>query len=118
MRVSLRALAAGLAGSVATAAVLLACRAPVQRIPLDLEPAGARIFVDGREVPGVPAALELRADRPHVVHVRRDGYQAEQIVLEPRDGGAGPHLEPAEIRLRLAPIVPTEREIRIEGGDS
>lgn len=90
----------------------------MQRIPLHLEPGGARVFVDGREVPGPPTALDLRADRPHVVHVQRDGYRAEQVVLEAHPGEAGPHLEPSEIRLHLAPVVPTEREIRIEGEDS
>ena len=98
--------------------LLLGCQAPVQRVPLDVEPAGARIFVDGDAIEGSPDALDLRSDVPHVIHVERDGYRAEQMVLETRPDERGTRLEPGEIRLRLEPVVPTEREIRIEGSDS
>jgi hypothetical protein len=90
---------------------VVACQAPpTQRVPLHLEPAGVRVFVDGAEVTGPPQELDLRADRPHVVHLQRDGYRPQQVVLESRAS----RLEPAEIRLSLAPEVPTERQIKIE----
>jgi hypothetical protein len=94
--------------------VCAACQAPpTQQVPLHLEPSGVRIFVDGTEIAGSPAELDLRSDRPHVVHLERDGYRAQQVVLESRAS----RLEPAEIRLTLAPEVPTERQIRIEGAE-
>lgn len=107
--------------AVVAAALGLACQAPMQRVPLHVEPGGARIFVDGIPLDGNPDAVELRSDRPHVIHVERDGYRAEQMVLEVRDGEAGApgmQLEPSEIRLRLEPLVPKDSEVRIEGFDS
>lgn len=96
----------------------LACQVPMQRVPLYLEPTGARVFVDGAEAVGPPEALELRSDRPHVVHVERDGYRSQQVVLEAHPTSTGSRLEPAEIHLRLAPIVPTNQEIRIQGAEA
>jgi hypothetical protein len=99
------------------ACLALGCQTPTQRVPLHLEPSGARVFVDGTEVPGAADALELRSDRPHVVLVRRDGYRPEQVVLETRRVDGVSRLEPDEIRLELEPIVPKGREIRIEVAD-
>ena len=97
-------------------AFVLGCQVPpVQRVGLRVEPADARVFVDGNEVAEGAGWLELRADTPHVVLARRDGYRSEQIVLETRRRDGVDRLEPAEIRLALEPLVPKERAFRVEG---
>ena len=95
----------------------LSASTPTQVVPLDVEPSGVRVFVDGQPVPGAPASLTLRSDRPHVVHLERDGHQAQQIILETRKTGSGTRLEPAAVRARLEPVVPKERQVTIEGAD-
>jgi hypothetical protein len=105
---------AGVLACVAVAATQVACRAPTQVVPLHLEPAGTRVFVDGQAVPGSPAALTLRSDRPHVVQLEQDGHRTQQVVLESRETSSGPRLEPPELRVRLEAVVPTEHRISIE----
>ena len=53
------------------------------RLNIRSMPAGARIFVDDREVGRTPAAVRELAEGPHVVRVLRDGYAAadRRIVL-------------------------------------
>lgn len=97
---------------------LAGCQIPMQSVPLHLDTSGARVFVDGVRVDSGAGSLTLRSDRPHVVHIERDGHQAQQVVLESRETPSGPRLEPAEIRVRLAPVVPTERQIQIQGADA
>jgi len=104
-------------GTLLALALLAGCQVPTQVVPLELEPAGTRVFVDGELVAGRPDALTLRSDRPHVVHLERDGHQAQQVVLETRETASGPRLDPPVVRARLAPMVPTERQVTIEGGE-
>jgi hypothetical protein len=103
-------------GALAVACLGIACQVPTQVVPLHLE-AGTRVFVDGREVPAVSRSIELRSDRPHVVYLQRTGYHAQQLILTTRQTAAGPALEPDEIRVRLEPVLPTARRIRIEEAD-
>lgn len=99
------------------AALALGCQAPVQSVRLQLEPSDSRVYVDGEAVAAGTSTLELRSDRPHVVLVRREGYRPEQRVIESRRVGSESRLEPSELSVRLAPLVPKERDIRIEGAD-
>jgi hypothetical protein len=105
-------------GALLSLVFFVACQTPTQIVPLHLEPSGTRVFVDGHAVPAGVRTLTLRSDRPHVVHLEREGHQAQQIVLETRATPDGPRLEPAEIRAQLESVVPTERKIQIEGDDS
>jgi hypothetical protein len=99
-------------------AVAIGCQVPpVQRVALHVEPRDARLFVDGTEVAAGSGSLELRADLPHVVLARRDGYRSEQIVLETRRRGGVDRLEPDEIRIALEPLVPKQRSFKIEGAE-
>ena len=112
--------AAGLSPAAGWAAVFvgtllsLACRMPTQRVPLHLEPRSLSVFVDGEEVPGVPAELVLRSDRAHVLFFRREGYQPQRLVLKTGEREGEPYLLPSEVHIRLAPTVPRDRELVIE----
>ena len=103
-------------GALAVAFLGVACQAPTQVVPLQIQ-AETRVFVDGREIPTGSRAVELRSDRPHVVYLQRAGHHAQQVILESRQSEAGPRLEPESIRVHLVPILPTEPRIRIEGAD-
>ncbi len=105
-----------LKAALAVACLAIGCQVPIQVVPLHLE-AGTRVFVDGREVPRASESIELRSDRPHVVHLQRAGHHVQQLILETRETEDGPRLDPDEIRIRLEPVVPTERRIQIEGAD-
>ena len=102
--------------ALAVACLAIGCQVPIQVVPLHLE-TGTRVFVDGRELPQASKSVELRSDRPHVVHLQRAGHRAQQLILETHETEDGPRLHPDEIRVRLQPVVPTERKIRIEGAD-
>jgi hypothetical protein len=105
---------------VARAALLLAvaglaCAATTQRVALDVGPAPVEVFVDGDPVPGAPVReIELRADRPHVLFFKRDGYQAERVVLRSVRDAGGDRLEPATVRVLLVPVSRTGAEIEVE----
>ncbi len=94
-------------------AVAAGC-APVQRIPLEVVPADASLFVDGREVPGSPEAIELRSDRDHTLYFKSPGYRPELRVLESRTDAGEARLEPDAVRVRLRSLRPERREVRIE----
>ena len=91
----------------------------MQLVPLRVEPDAVALFVDGRRVTPMPAELELRADRAHVLMFKREGYRAERVVLIASTGGSeqGPRLQPAEVSVRLAAIVPSASEVVIEGAN-
>ena len=97
--------------------VMAGCQAPIQRVPLRLAPADARVFVDGVQIRDGADAVDLRSDRPHVVLAKRDGYRAQQLVLEPREVDGVTLLDPAEIQVELKPLVPTARAFEIEAGN-
>ena len=71
--------------ALAAALACSGCRAPVQRIPIDVEPASALLFVDGAELPALPTELSLRADESHVLFFRGAGYLPQRIILESRE---------------------------------
>jgi hypothetical protein len=93
------------------------CQAPIQVVKLEIEPRTASVFVDGAPVSAEAGEVSLRSDRSHVVFVRGEGYRAEQFVLETREQDGVHALEPAELRVRLSPLVPTEHGVVIESAD-
>ncbi len=108
----------GVCAAFALVVAAFACHTPpVQRVRLHVEPADAQVFVDGAPLAAGTAWVELRSDRPHVVLSKRDGYRPAQTVLETRSVDGRPRLAPAEIRVRLEPLVPKESGFRIEGED-
>lgn len=96
----------------------MACATPpTQAVGLQVEPANASLFVDREELAPVPPELVLASDRPHVLFFRAEGYRPQQVVLEPRMQEGRYVLEPAFVHVRLAPLVPTESAVAIEGDD-
>jgi len=93
----------------------LAGCAPWQVVRIDAQPEPVRVFVDGESVVAIPAAgLRLRADRSHVLHFEREGYRAEQVIVESHASSAGPELQPGEISVRLRPVEVRGRKIDVE----
>jgi len=93
----------------------LAACAPWQVVEVEAEPAPIAVFVDGRRIEAVPASgIRLRADRAHVLHFERDGYRAEQVVIESIPGEAGPRLRPGQVEVRLRPAENRSRRIDVE----
>ncbi len=104
------------AALVASIATLTAC-APLQRVELEVEPIPESVFVDGQAVTPVPTGLDLRADRDHKLYFKRDGFKPELVVLQSVTGDEGPVLEPSRVRVRLRPLDPGGRDVRIEQED-
>jgi hypothetical protein len=103
-----------LAASLLFASGLGGC-APWQVVAIDAEPAPIEVFVDGRRVVEMPAdGLRLRADRSHILHFEREGYRAEQVVLERVAGEDPPRLNPDRVSVRLHPIEMRTRQIDVE----
>jgi hypothetical protein len=97
-----------------TPSVLLLSCAAEQRIPLDLGPGRFEIFVDGELVSGSPSKLALRADKAHVVFVKRAGHVPEMVVLRTESQSGKPRLSPAYIKLRLRPRQVRRATVTIE----
>ena len=90
--------------------------APMQRIPLDVQPAAATLFLDGQALETVPEELALRSDRDHKLYFKHEGYHPALIVLITRDEAGEPTLDPPAVRLELEPLRLLGREIKIDGG--
>ncbi len=102
-------LALGLSG------VALSGCATQQVVPLSIEPAPVEVYVDGRLADGrPPESLSLRADRSHVVLVRRAGYLSQQVVLESIREGGETRLVPDRISLRLVSERSQGRRLQVE----
>jgi len=98
--------------------LLLAGCAPMQVVPLQLGPAPLSVYVDGRALPDdAPSEVELRADRAHVLFVKKPGHHPERVVLESRREGGVARLSPDRIELRLTPIQPTGRSVDVQLDD-
>ena len=99
-------------------ALLAGCTTvPRQVVRLRIEPADARVFVDRKELAPAPSELSLATDVAHVLFIRAEGYRPQQVVLDTHERGGRRVLEPSEVTVRLAPLVPTERGVAIEGAD-
>jgi len=94
--------------------MLSAACAPKQRIPLEVAPRPATLFVDGEALESIPDELELRSDRPHVLFFKRDGYRSQRVVLETVEVDGRPRLEPDVVSIELAPAARGGRELVIE----
>jgi hypothetical protein len=88
---------------VVAASLALAC-APKQVIPLEVSPDAVTVFLNGEALAGAPVELELRSDRDHKLFFKREGYRPEMVVLRRAGSEDQPRLEPAEVRVRLAPL--------------
>ena len=67
--------------------------APTQVVPLRLEPVPLTIYVDGERLESsAPEHLKLRADQPHVLFFKREGYQPAQVVLRSIDREGSPRV--------------------------
>jgi hypothetical protein len=93
--------------------VLCAC-APKQLIPLDVLPQPATLYLDGEALDSIPPELELRADRPHVLFFKSEGYRPERVVLESREVEGKSRLAPAMVQVRLRPAGPGRSDLTIE----
>ena len=86
-----------------------------QAVGIDAEPRPLHVFVDGESVAEIPAAgLRLRADRSHILHFEREGYRAQQVVVESVAGPAGPELHPERVFVRLQPAATRSRKIDVQ----
>ena len=94
------------------AAIAVGC-APMQVVPLDLGPPPVELYVDGERAETVPAEVELRADRPHKLFVKREGYVPELVVLETSERDGRDALSPDVVRVRLQPVI-GDHEVSIE----
>jgi hypothetical protein len=89
--------------------------APKQRVPLDVSPATAAIYLDGVLLDEIPPELKLRSDRDHKLFFKSQGHRSELVVLRSLEQDGKQTLEPAGVQLRLAPLDPTRRELSISG---
>jgi hypothetical protein len=88
--------------------------APKQRIPLDVAPRPATLYVDGEALESIPSELELRCDRAHVLFFKSDGHRPERVVLESVEVEGKPRLQPAEVHVRLSPAARGGRTLSVE----
>ena len=110
----LKSFGLGLGLLVLASGALAGC-APWQAVGVDAEPRPLHIFVDGESVAEIPAAgLRLRADRGHILHFEREGYRAQQVVVESVAGPAGPELRPDRVLVRLQPVELRGRKIDVQ----
>jgi hypothetical protein len=88
----------------------------MQRVPLDVGPGDVEVYVDGLRVPEpLPAELDLKSNRAHVVFVKKPGHRSEQVVLrsvEPADGP--PRLDPDRVEVELRRETPKGRRLEVE----
>ena len=91
----------------------LSC-APHQWVPIDVEPRGATVYLDGEPLEDPPEELRLRSARHHTFLVKSPGHRGELVVLRSGERRGDPVLEPDGVRVRLAPAVAQGRELIIE----
>ena len=92
--------------------------APLQRVPLDVGPQRLTLHLDGEAIEPMPSEVELRADRDHALYFKSEGYLPELVVLRTTGAGSAARLEPASVRVRLAPRrVHVSREFEIAPED-
>jgi hypothetical protein len=96
------------------AVALIAC-APKQLIPLEVGPGPVTVYLDGKQLDGVPAEVELRADKGHVLFFRAEGYRSERVLLFARERDGKPRLEPAQVKLKMVPVIASTRSFEIQG---
>lgn len=55
---------------------------PSQRVPITSVPPGAVIIADGKNLGLSPLTLQLSRKRPHVIEIRKDGFNVVEIRVE------------------------------------
>lgn len=91
----------------------MAC-APVQQVPITVEPVPVTIFVDGRRLPEAGRqTVELKANRGHVFQFEKEGYRSQQVVLVSREWEGHAHLQPEDIFVQLIPLEGRKPEIEV-----
>jgi len=102
------------------AASLVGC-ARYQNVNIRSEPAGAQIFLDGREIGRTPLRVRIDRDKDHVVFLKLDGHVPEREVLTlNRVPDRIDFLTPADVELRLLrrvgndPAADSSRDVQIE----
>jgi hypothetical protein len=89
--------------------------APTQVVPVTIQPVPVSLYIDGElHAEGSPVELELRADQPHLLFFKKEGYRAEQVVLRSVPNENGPRLEPDRVEVRLSPVTPKRRNLKVE----
>ena len=92
----------------------LAACAPIQRVPITVEPVPVAIFVDGRRLQATGRqTVELKADRGHVFQFEKEGYRSQQVVLVSREWEGHPHLQPEDIFVQLIPLEVRKPDIEV-----
>lgn len=82
---------------------------------MTIQPVPVTLYVDGELHPhGSPDQLELRADRPHILFFKKEGYRSEQIVIRSLRDESGSRLEPDRVEIRLSPVSSNRRELKVE----
>jgi hypothetical protein len=94
-------------------AISCAAFAPFQRVPIDTAPRDAVVFIDGHQAGKSPMGANLRADRDHVVFLKREGYRPELVVIETQRPEGRPRLEPPEVLIQLVPL-DKDRDLQVE----
>ncbi|MBA2369413.1 MAG: PEGA domain-containing protein [Candidatus Protochlamydia sp.] len=59
-----------------------------QKIPLTSEPMGASVMIDGQPVGYTPTQVEVKRKYSHLITFEKDGYESENVKLEPVLSGA------------------------------
>ena len=98
---------------VALALIAVVACAHKQTIRLDCVPKDVTIYLDKVPLDQVPDAVALRADRPHVLFFKGEGYEPTMVVLDVEDTPDGPALSPGDLCFELN-LAKRKRELEIE----
>ncbi len=94
-------------------AIATSC-APKQRIPIEVLPSSATLYLDGEELDSCPTELDLRSDEDHKLYFKSEGYRPALVVLISSRAEGKPRLDPPVVRVRLVPRAPRGREVEIQ----
>lgn len=103
--------------------LLWACAtcAAYQNVGVETTPEGAEVYLDGERVGETPMRIAVSTLTDHSVFLKKEGYTSELVILSSNDSGEIHFLTPADVRVRLTPLVdPRARdlEVEVEGEDA
>jgi len=84
-----------------------------QTVWLDCVPKDVTIYLDKVPLDRVPDYIDLRADQPHVLFFKGEGYEPAMVVLEVEETAEGPALSPEDLCFGLD-LVRRERELEMQ----
>ncbi len=99
--------------ALALALLALGACAHTQTVWLDCVPKDVTIYLDKVPLERVPDYVDLRADRPHVLFFKGEGYEPTMVVLDVEETADGPALSPEDLCLDID-FVRRERELDIQ----